>query len=491
MEDRFIENFKNGFPFLEIVAPAVPDRGIVVLDGKEQEEAAARYDKFDGSILKFVPASGAASRMFKDLFHGRERLSSGEPLEADSGAAEFILDIEKFPFYDAKDFDGLTELELLDYVLGKGRSACGGEGLGYGSRPKGQILFHRYTGKTAGIPAEVRTAFEEHLVEGALYARQKDGVVKIHFTVSPLHEVGFRKILQETVSKYESRFGCKYDISFSIQDPSTDIIAVNEDNTPFIKSDGQPLFRPGGHGALLKNLGGTDADIVFLKNIDNVVHQKFLGETVKWKKILAGKLLEIREKVFDYLIDIDRVIIERKENPRLLAEIREFLNGTFCIELPDVPPEIEAKYLHAKLNRPLRVCGMVRNEGEPGGGPYIVYDGDRSTSLQILEAAQLDMTDPRTVSIMKNSTHFNPVDLVCSMTDYHGHKFDLQKFVDPSTGFISEKSHEGRKLKAQELPGLWNGSMSNWNTVFIEAPPITFNPVKTVLDLLRKEHCPE
>ena len=275
-----------------------------------------------------------------------------------------------------------------------------------------------------------------------------------------------------------------------MQDPSTDIIAVNEDNTPFLKADGQPLYRPGGHGALLGNLAAVDGDIIFLKNIDNVVHQRLLDETVRWKKVLAGKLLEVRQKIWDYLVDLDVMMQERKDNPALLDEVRTFLEKEFCVTLPQVPAEIYPRYLHAKLNRPLRVCGMVRNEGEPGGGPYIVYDADGATSLQILESAQLDMSDPATVAMLKGSTHFNPVDVVCCTTDYLGRKFDLQRFVDPETGFISHKSYEGRQLKAQELPGLWNGSMSNWNTVFVEVPLITFNPVKTVLDLLRPEHQP-
>lgn len=489
MEDRFIENYKTGFPFLEIVASATPDRGIVVLNEDEQKDAIEKYENFEGSIVKFVPASGAASRMFKDLFEARERLASGQSLEEGSAADRFISNIEKYPFYSKEDFEGLSPLEILDYVIGRGRSAKGREGLDYGNHAKGEILFHKYSDKKKY--SEVRTAIEEHLVEGALYARQKDGVVNIHFTVSPQHQDGFRNILNSVLTKYEKRYLCKYEISFSIQDPETDIIAVNEDNTPFLKEDGMPLYRPGGHGALLKNLNGIYSDIIFLKNIDNVVNQKYLDETVRWKKILGGRLLEIKEKVFTYLEDLDRVIIEKKPNPGLIAEIKYFLRDTFCIELPGLPSDLEAKYLHAKLDRPIRVCGMVRNEGEPGGGPYIVYDADHSTSLQILESAQLDRNNPEVLRMVENSTHFNPVDIVCSTKNYLGRKFSLARFVDPSTGFISEKSYQGRKLKAQELPGLWNGSMSNWNTVFVETPLITFNPVKTVLDLLRKEHCTE
>ena len=279
MEDRFIENYRKGFPFLKLVAAATPERGIAVMDEAAQRGAVERYDAFRGKVVKFVPASGAASRMFKDLFEGRDILASGKALEDGSRARKFVDNIGRFAFYSRDEFDGLSDYQVIDHVIGQGLSASGEPGLDYGNRPKGQVLFHRYDG-------EVRTAFEEHLVEGALYARSADGAVRIHFTVSPAHQAGFEKILSETVAKYEERFGCRYDISFSVQDPSTDIIAVNEDNTPFLKADGQPLYRPGGHGALLRNLAAVDGDIIFLKNIDNVVHQRLLDDTVRWKKIL-------------------------------------------------------------------------------------------------------------------------------------------------------------------------------------------------------------
>lgn len=479
--DRFIENYRKGFPFLKLVAAATPEKGILVMDEKAQQEAIGHYEAFRGTAVKFVPASGAASRMFKDLFEGRDLLASGGSLDKDSKARKFVDNIARFAFYSPEEFDGLSDYQVIDHVIGEGKSASGKPGLDYGNRPKGQVLFHRYED-------EVRTAFEEHLVEGAKYACSASGVVKIHFTVSPAHQAGFEKILKETVEKYEKRFGCRYEVSFSTQDPSTDIIAVNEDNTPFLKEDGKPLYRPGGHGALLKNLNAVDGDVIFLKNIDNVVHQRLLDDTVRWKKVLAGKLLEVRDRIYGYLSALDDMMLKGVEDKALTAQIREFLEKEFCIVLPNVPESIYVRYLHAKLNRPVRVCGMVKNEGEPGGGPFIVYDADGSTSLQILESAQLDGNDPNTQAMVAASTHFNPVDVVCSTVDYLGRKFDLQNFVDPETGFISSKSYEGRPLKAQELPGLWNGSMSNWNTVFVEVPLSTFNPVKTVLDLLREQH---
>ena len=299
MEDRFIENYRKGFPFLKLVAAATPERGIAVMDEAAQHEAVERYDSFNGKVVKFVPASGAASRMFKDLFEGRDALLAGKTLEEGSKAHKFVDSIDRFAFYSPEDFAGLSDFQVIDHVIGQGLSVSGKPGLDYGNRPKGQVLFHRYDG-------EVRTAFEEHLVEGAMYARSSDGTVHMHFTVSPAHQAGFEKILREAVAKYEERFGCRYDISFSVQDPSTDIIAVNDDNTPFLKADGQPLYRPGGHGALLRNLAAVDGDIIFLKNIDNVVHQRLLDETVRWKKVLAGKLLEVRQKIWDYLVDLDR-----------------------------------------------------------------------------------------------------------------------------------------------------------------------------------------
>ncbi len=470
-----IDYYKRGFPFLDVIAPATPSKGILLLDESSQNEVIEKYLSFakKHKIVKFVPASGAASRMFKDLFEGREILERGERLRSDSPALMFINSIHKFPFYDSS-FRDLPQLEILNKVLDE-------TGLNYGSLPKGCIQFHRYED-------EVRTAFEEHLVEGAMYAICSGDIVNIHFTVSPEHLDSFKKILISVQDKYQKRFKCKYEISFSEQDPSTDIIAVNEDNTPFLKDDGTPLFRPGGHGALLHNLNAIDGDIIFLKNIDNVVNQKYINETVRWKQIISGVLIRAKERVDHYLEELDKQNVSNSPSEKLNSDIISFLDETFSITIPKIPQELLPLYLHAKLNRPIRVCGMVKNEGEPGGGPFIVYDGDGSTSLQILESAQLDHTLTETANLLSVATHFNPVDIVCSTTNYKGEKFDLNKYVDESTGFISSKSYQGRKLKAQELPGLWNGSMSNWNTIFVETPLITFNPVKTILDLLRKEH---
>lgn len=473
MEERFIENFKNGFPFLKVVSAATPSRGITVLTEEQQQQAVARYDAFKGKSVKFVPASGAASRMFKDLFEAREVLSNGGELPKDSKVAKFITQIADYPFYN-EEMSTLSAAEILDYVVAD-------RGYDYGNRPKGQILFHKYED-------EIRTAFEEHLVEGALYARSEDGSVNIHFTVSPAHQAGFEKILEQTREKYEKRYGVRYNISFSVQDPSTDIIAVNEDNTPFLLANGKPLYRPGGHGALLKNLDAIDGDVIFLKNIDNVVYQDYLDQTILWKKVLAGKLIELREKIFRYLELLTDLVEKGAQDDSLYREVVAFLKDELSIELPQTSEADKYQILIDKLNRPIRVCGMVKNEGEPGGGPYIIEENDGASSLQILEGAQLDMNNPHVVKCVKEASHFNPVDVVCSTKNFKGEKFDLPKYVDPQTGFISSKSYEGRTLKAQELPGLWNGSMSNWNTLFVEVPLITFNPVKTVFDLMRAEH---
>ena len=364
--DQQLENYKNGFPFLKVISAATPKRGILVLSEDEKRRALELSEAFGGSIVKFVPASGAASRMFKDLFEAKDALEGGAEVAADSPAGKFLANVEKFPFYCLEKFEGKGPKEVLEVVLTE-------KGLNYGAKPKGQLLFHSY-------PEEVRTAFEEHLVEGAMYAKTEGSdVVKMHFTVSPEHMDGFVSLLDSVKAKYEERFGCQYHISFSTQKAETDMIAVNEDNTPFLKEDGQPLFRPGGHGALLSNLNDTIGDVVVVKNIDNVVKEELISETVNWKKILIGTLLNVQAKVFGYLKKMDSC---EGCCEALCDEIEKFLDDTFCVKLPaDLPKERRCEYLRGKLNRPVRVCGMVKNEGEPGGGPYVVYDADGSTSL--------------------------------------------------------------------------------------------------------------
>lgn len=417
-----MESFKTGFPSLDIVSAASVKNGIMAPKKAEQEEYIAAWENYlkgKHKVLKFVPASGAASRMFKNLF---EYLDNGVETPF---IQEFLSNIDKFAFGD--QLAGKSGQEAVRYLL---------ENMAYGKLPKGLLLFHKYRDGA-------RTPALEHLAEGAL-----TGATNIHFTVSHEHLPLFRQHIAENLQKFEKKYGVKYEISFSEQMPSTDTLAANPDGTPFRTADGKLLFRPSGHGALIENLNQQDADIVFIKNIDNVVPDRLKKDTIRYKQILAGVLVTKQKEIF-----------EKLQDPKLSDEER------------------------AKLNRPIRVCGVVKNTGEPGGGPFLVREEDGSISCQILESSQIEDQ-----SLMATSTHFNPVDLVCAIKDYQSKPFDLPKFVDPKTGFISHKSKDGKELLALELPGLWNGAMSRWNTYFVEVPISTFNPVKTVNDLLREQH---
>ena len=453
-----LKNFREGFPFLPVTRAASCGDGIRVLDAAGIEQAAARYDRAKESlrVVKFVPASGAATRMFKDLF---EFVREGRRTAV---VGELLANRRRFAFWPELRTivgDDADELRTVENIVA--------EGLRYGETPKGLVSFHRYGD-------EVRKAVEEHLVEGAQYAAA-GGEVKIHFTVSPEHLTRFEALLAEKIPGYESRFGVKYRISFSVQDPSTDTLAVNPDCTPFRRADGRLLFRPAGHGALIGNLGKIDADIVFVKNIVNVTTDARRGDTVLYKKALAGVLLALQERIFEYLMALEVPGAE-------LEPIAAFIENELCVKLPK---DYGTALLRQVLDRPIRVCGMVRNEGEPGGGPFWVTGADGLEKLQIAESNQIA---PEKRELMRLATHFNPVDLVCSFRTSKGGRFDLQEFVDPATGFISRKSDGGRELLAQELPGLWNGAMARWNTVFVEVPITTFSPVKVVTDLLRPEH---
>lgn len=456
--ERQMENFRRGFPSLSVVAAASPQDGITVLSPEGVAAAVESYERrADGlSVVKFVPASGAATRMFKELF---EFVNDGK---RGKGIDNLLGNIEKFAFY--------PELRKAVADFSDDRAVVAaiiGDGLNYGAKPKGLVTFHSY-------PDGARKAVEEHLVEGAQYGASH-GVSRIHFTVSPEHEAGFRALLEERLPYYERRFGIKYDISFSQQKPSTDTIAVTPDNEPFRTDGGELLFRPAGHGALIENLDEIDADIIFIKNIDNVTTDARRGDTVVFKKVLAGVLLDRQERTFAHLRAL-------RAGEADLAEVADFIRRELCVKLPE---NYDAALLEKILDRPVRVCGMVRNEGEPGGGPFWVKADDGTVSLQIAESSQISAED---MPLMKGATHFNPVDLVCGVKRFDGSKFDLKRFVDPSTGFISSKSSGGRELRAQELPGLWNGAMAHWNTIFVDVPISTFSPVKVVQDLLRPQH---
>lgn len=478
--------FEKGFPYLKLYAAASVEQGILVPDADEQKkylDAWEAYTQTDKVVVKFVPASGAASRMFKNLF---EFLSAEYDIPQTAFEKTFFEKIEKFAFYDdlneaclkntGKNISNLIENGDYKAVVS---ALLESAGLNYGALPKGLLKFHKYEEGN-------RTPVEEHLVEGALYAANKNGKVNIHFTVSPEHRALFEALVNEKASIYAKKYGVEYNVNFSEQKPSTDTVAADMDNKPF-RDNGKLLFRPGGHGALIQNLNDLDADVIFIKNIDNVVPDKLKGETVLYKKLIAGVLVSLQQQAFAYLQLLD----SGKYTHEQVVEILQFLQKRLYCKNPDVKNLEDAElviYLKKKLNRPMRVCGMVKNVGEPGGGPFLAYNSDGTISLQILESSQIDMKDPAKKEMFEKGTHFNPVDLVCAVRDYKGHKFDLVQYVDKATGFISYKSKNGKDLKALELPGLWNGAMSDWNTVFVEVPLSTFNPVKTVNDLLREQH---
>ena len=481
--------FQTGFPFLQLEGAAdLANGGIYAPDAAAAARHLSDWEAYtadaDHRVVKFVPASGAASRMFKDLFAFLEADYEMPTTEFERtffdrlGDAAFLDDLDRvLTAHYGKDAAALVAEGKYKAVV---EGLLGSEGLNYGRLPKGLLKFHRYE-------SGARTPFEEHLVEGAHYAKDGKGCVLVHFTVSPEHRALFEALAQEKKADLGRDLEAEFDISFSEQKPSTDTIAVNADNTPFRNADGTLLFRPGGHGALIENLNDIEADVVFIKNIDNVVPDRLKADTVTYKKLLAGVLVGLQAQTFAYLDELDEGNVGEDRLQEMLRFLEEQLHCKSTaaralegLELMD--------YLYCKLNRPMRVCGMVRNVGEPGGGPFWAYNPDGTVSLQILESSQIDMTDAKKKAMFEQGTHFNPVDLVCAVRNYEGTPFDLREYVDPATGFISHKSKDGRELKALELPGLWNGAMSDWNTIFVEVPLSTFNPVKTVNDLYREQH---
>ena len=481
-----LASFVSGFPFLNIKKAASINDGIEQTNEAELNFFLSEWEDYllkNKEILKFVPASGAASRMFKDLF---EFADGAADLPETKAVKQFFDEIKRFAFY--KDLNeiclknsGKSIEELIQSSEHKAvaKNLLNQEGLNYGSLPKGLLKFHAYLEGN-------RTPLEEHLVEGALYAKNQAGKVNVHFTVSPEHKALFEQKTNEKKSVYETKFGIKYEVNFSEQKASTDTIAADAENQPF-RDNGKLLFRPGGHGALIANLNDLRADIIFIKNIDNVVPDKLKTPTVIYKKLIAGVLVNVQNRIFDYLNKLEKGNVSETE----INEMLNFIETKLCTESQEINSKSQVEkinYIKTKLNRPIRVCGMVKNEGEPGGGPFLTENPDGAVSLQILESSQIDTSKPSEKALMQNSTHFNPVDLVCAVKDYKGQAFDLLRFVDKNTGFISEKSKNGKALKALELPGLWNGAMSDWNTIFVEVPIETFNPVKTVNDLLKPEH---
>ena len=493
--DSQLKNFKEGFPKMKLVRPATEGDGIIVLDTSRQKkyEDFYRNNKNKYSITKFVPASGAASRMFKDLY----TFLNNFDLENDDidtfikkqkleSVKVFYEGIENFAFHDelmnAIKGDGINfsvmkekkkYYTLIEYLLTH-------KGLNYGMKPKGLLAFHFYYNR-------YRTAVSEHLVEGARYATSGKNV-DIHFTISKEHKFWFEELVESKIPKYQRDFNVIYNVTYSYQLHSTDTLAVTLDNEPLRDEEGRLVFRPGGHGALIENLNNLESDIIFIKNIDNVVPDHFKENTIRYKRIIAGLMLNLKQVINNY----HTRLVTGDYHKNTLTAIENFCNKKLNIVLHDdyYKKDIEGKviYIQRVLNRPIRICGMVKNEGEPGGGPFWVEDEKGKVNLQIVEGSQMDETDPKQIKIIEGSTHFNPVDIVCTFKDWSGDSLDLKGFIDHKTGFISNKSKDGVELKALERPGLWNGAMSDWITIFVEVPAITFNPVKTINDLLRPEH---
>lgn len=490
-----IEIFKKGVPFVSLDRPCTVGDGITIIPEHEFDRLTTRHAEAvsNGRVKKFVPASGAASRLFKPLLalNNRCRQLNEQQLAAgvQSGDADYLFvqtflhNIQRFAFYD--DLKAVMETaglhlekllsqgqykEILEYTLTP-------KGLNYGDSPKGLIRFHAY-------PAYARTAFEEHLMEAGAYSN-----CRVHFTVLPAHDQDIENFIHEVSHRYADEC-IVFHIEFSVQKASTDTIAVDLENRPFRKHDAGLLFRPGGHGTLLENIHELAGDIIFMKNIDNIVPDHLKTETYRYKRVLGGYLLELQHETFRYL----KKLAQKESDEEFLGRVSDFARQKLSISMPhdiqEYSPAQKIEFLYSRLNRPLRVCGMVKNQGEPGGGPFWVKHSDGSVSLQIVEKSQIDMNSAGQRKILESSTHFNPVDVVCGVRDYTGNSFNLPEFVDPNAGFISRKSQDGKELKALELPGLWNGAMAYWNTIFVEVPLMTFNPVKTVIDLLRPEHQP-
>ncbi len=485
-----IATFKEGIPFVKLKKTAIVGDGIHQYTKEEQNALITFFEthKRELSLLKFVPASGAASRMFKAMYNFLEVYSPDQgsleeylDTSGDKAVKQFVEQITHLPFYDE------IMMRITGSYSSEGEKVCqfvktmlSEDGLNYGFYPKGLLLFHRYDEGAV-------TPFEEHLKEASYYAKTQ-GQAQLHFTISVQHEELFKVEEAKATPKISEKTDTTFTVSYSNQKPSTDTLAVTLENVPFRNADGTILFRPGGHGALIENLNDQEADVIFIKNIDNVVVESNLNAVADSKKMLAGVLLKVQQKAFTFA----KALEEEEVTSHLLKNVKGFLEQELNVRLPENYDSFsvndQVAILKDKINRPIRICGMVKNEGEPGGGPFWIQDKNGNISLQIIESAQVDMDNHDQVAIFKNSTHFNPVDLVCGVKNYKGEKYQLLNFVDAKQGFITEKTKEGKALKALELPGLWNGAMAFWNTLFVEVPLVTFNPVKTVNDLLKPSH---
>jgi hypothetical protein len=496
--NRQLEVFKKGIPFAYLEDSATIGDGIIRCTPNEADRLVSLYDaevnKID--VLKFVPASGAASRMFKSLFsflekYNYENQSLPQYIQDRKalGIEKFFKHIELFPFYEevveALKKDGFTFEDPQDgfQAITFVKKMLLDSGLNYGKTPKGLLPFHNYKNDKV-------SAFEEHLFEAAAYSKSRQKA-RLHFTVSEAHKIEFENELQAILDKIQKETSTVFDISFSFQKGKTDTISVTPENEPFRDKNGNLVFRPSGHGALIENLNEQEADLIFIKNIDNVVVSCFRSDTAFYKKLLAGKLIEVQHKAFDFAKKINENTEPHIETDEIFEFLRTELNVRFSGNPENLEKPDKIALLKSALNRPIRVCGMVKNQGDPGGGPFWVRNESGQVSLQIVESAQINKKDNSQKSILKSSTYFNPVDIVCGVKNYKGEKYNLLDFVDTNKGFITSKTYEGRPLKGLELPGLWNGAMAGWNTIFIEVPLSTFNPVKTVLDLLKESHQPK
>lgn len=493
--EKQLENFKRGFEFIRLQDAATLGKGIQVISEEDAEKYRNIYKekRTQLEMVKMVPASGSASRMFKALntfmatYTGSDDDYLNYRQDKEPGSIySFFEKLKEYPFYarltevlyeDHLDLDRLLWknqlITILQYLLTD-------TGLNYNTTPKGLIDFHIYQD-------HVRTAMEEHLVEGALYCSNEKNT-NLHFTVSEEHMGKFKALLKKKQKAYEKKLGTQFKISFSIQKPSTDTVCLDSNGELLRDEKGELIFRPGGHGALIYNLNELKEKVIFIKNIDNVTPDRYKEETVKYKEILGGILLQMQEKIFGYLHLLNKRHVTDEQLDEIESFIPKYLGFKPQENLTHQDRKSRIGYLKKLLDRPIRVCGMVRNEGEPGGGPFWVGTPETGYRLMIIESAQIDMDQKDQKKIFMRSTHFNPVDIVCGVYNYKGKKFNLEDFIDPTQGFITTKSYEGKEITVQELPGLWNGAMANWNTLFVEVPLSTFTPVKTVFDLLRFEH---
>ncbi|MFW5702101.1 MAG: DUF4301 family protein [Bacteroidota bacterium] len=491
-----LEMFRKGAPYVKLVRPCTVGDGIRRIEATENEKYLRLHERAaaDGRLMKFVPASGAATRMFKSLnkiykmgdrvdYRRLKQMTDSDPAATET--LKFFDNIEKFAFYDelrqAMKLNGAGLEESLDsgkiYLILEYLLTA--KGLNYANMPKGMIPFHR----SGGYP---RTPFIEHMEEAAECICDSSNLCRLHFTVPQKFQPEIERHLYKLRSEFPGDI--RFELSTSTQGSSTSTIAVDMDNKPFVLENGNILFRPGGHGTLLDNLNKLKGDIVFIKNIDNVVPPALQAETNPYRKLLGGYIVEIQQKVFEYLDLIEAGGASRKIIDRAAKFCREELSISLPEDFDYDSARQQQNALAEALNRPIRVCGMVENKGEPGGGPFFIERNNRGSDIHIVEGAQINQQDPQQVKILRESTHFNPVDIVCALRDRHNKPFDLGRFSDPRMVFITEKSKDGRPLKALELPGLWNGAMADWITVFVEVPIITFNPVKTINDLLRDNH---